>query len=189
MVELLQAELAELKAQLGKSSKNSSRPPSSDGLAKPAPRSLPGGGRKCRAGRRVIRVRRWRAPAPGVEVRHEPEACRGCAEGLEPRQIFDIPRIAVRVTEHQLARRRCGVVTCAVVPDGVDAPVQYGPNVATIVVYLYVASSCPGPYRQGVDRTVRHPDLGSDGCEDDRPRRCRSDRVHRARSTAVIAGA
>ena len=36
----LRAEIAALRAQLGSNSKNSSKPPSSDGLGKPAPRSL-----------------------------------------------------------------------------------------------------------------------------------------------------
>lgn len=47
LIEALSAELgharvriAELEARLGQSSKNSSKPPSSDGLAKPAPKSL-----------------------------------------------------------------------------------------------------------------------------------------------------
>ena len=59
---------------------------------------------------------------------------------MERRQVFDIPPIAVSVTEHELVRRRCGcgVVTRADAPAGVEAPVQYGPNVAAIVVYLYV---------------------------------------------------
>jgi transposase len=34
------AEIAELKARLAQTSKNSSRPPSSDGLGKPSPKSL-----------------------------------------------------------------------------------------------------------------------------------------------------
>ncbi|HEY5988382.1 MAG TPA: hypothetical protein VIV12_18690 [Streptosporangiaceae bacterium] len=44
------------------------------------------------------------------------------------------------MTEHELLKRRCGsgVVTTADAPAGVEAPVQYGPNVAAIVVYLYV---------------------------------------------------
>jgi transposase len=59
---------------------------------------------------------------------------------VERRQVFDIPAIAVSVTEHELLKRRCGcgVVTTADAPAGVEAPVQYGPNVAAIVVYLYV---------------------------------------------------
>ena len=36
----LQAQVADLAARAGQNSKNSSRPPSQDGLAKPAPRSL-----------------------------------------------------------------------------------------------------------------------------------------------------
>jgi transposase len=41
MVEILRAEVAELKRQLGQNSRNSSRPPSSDSpFAKPAPKSL-----------------------------------------------------------------------------------------------------------------------------------------------------
>ena len=47
LIEALSAELgaarvriAELEARLGQTSKNSSKPPSSDGLAKPAPKSL-----------------------------------------------------------------------------------------------------------------------------------------------------
>jgi transposase len=36
----LQAQVAELAARAGQNSKNSSRPPSSDGLGKPAPKSL-----------------------------------------------------------------------------------------------------------------------------------------------------
>jgi transposase len=53
--------------------------------------------------------------------------------------VFDIPPIRVRVSEHQLIKRRCGcgTVTTADAPDRVDAPVQDGANVAAIVVYLY----------------------------------------------------
>lgn len=40
VIEQLRAEDAELRRQLGLNSRNSSKPPSSEGLAKPAPRSL-----------------------------------------------------------------------------------------------------------------------------------------------------
>jgi transposase len=149
MVELLRAEVAELKAQVGKNSSNSSKPPSSDGLDKPAPRSLRGksgrgpGGQKGRQGKTLAQV-----AEPDERRRYEPACCRECGAGLagtaeaglEARQVFDIPPIRVRVTEHQLIKRRCmcGTVTTADAPAGVEAPVQYGPNVAAIVIYLYV---------------------------------------------------
>ena len=55
-------------------------------------------------------------------------------------EVFDIPPISVRVVEHQLIKRRCGcgTTTGAEAPEGVSAPVQYGPRIAAIMVYLYV---------------------------------------------------
>src|SRR4051794_18366945 len=106
------ARIAELERQLAASSRNSSKPPSSDGLDKPAPKSLRGrsgrkpGGQRGREGR----ARRQVAVPDGVVV-HEPDACRGCggplpAEGpparMIRRQVFDIPTITVRVVEHRL---------------------------------------------------------------------------------------
>jgi transposase len=143
------ARIVELEARLGKNSRNSSKPPSSDGLAKPAPKSLRGrsgrrpGGQAGHRGRTLCQ-----AADPDRRRRHVPRRCRGCGKGLggapeiglERRQVFDIPAIGVRVIEHQLIKRRCGcgTVTTADAPAGVDAPVQYGPNVAAIVIYLYV---------------------------------------------------
>jgi transposase len=148
-VEALRAEVAELKARLGQNSKNSSRPPSADGLDKPAPKSLRRrsgrmpGGQNGHPGSTLAQV-----ADPKQTVRHEPECCRGCGSGLagaveaglERRQVFDLPEIALEVTEHQLIKRRCecGTVTTGRAPDGVGAPVQYGPQIAAIVVYLYV---------------------------------------------------
>jgi transposase len=61
MVEALQAEVADLKRQLGQNSRNSSKPPSSDSpFVKPAPKSLRGKSGKSREGSRGIRGRRWR---------------------------------------------------------------------------------------------------------------------------------
>ncbi len=59
---------------------------------------------------------------------------------MERRQVFDLPPITVRVTEHQLIARRCecGTTTCGAAPAGVTAPVQYGPRITAIVLYLYV---------------------------------------------------
>src|SRR5262245_23812507 len=100
-------------------------------------------------GSRAIRGRRWlRSPTRtrgcGTTPGHVPAGSAdlaGAAQvGLERRQVFDLPPITVRVTEHQLIARRCacGVTTCGQAPAGVSAPVQYGPRITAIVVYLYV---------------------------------------------------
>ncbi|MGH3304254.1 MAG: IS66 family transposase, partial [Streptosporangiaceae bacterium] len=84
---------------------------------------------------------------PDREVRHEPAGCSSCGAGLagrpvtgvDRRQVFDLPPVKVEVTEHQLIERECccGQRTRAAAPQGAEAPVQYGPRVAAIIVYLY----------------------------------------------------
>lgn len=147
---VLRAENADLRARLGQDSSNSSRPPSSDGFAKPAPKSLrtrsgrrPGGqpGREGRTLRQVA--------DPHERIEHEPAACGGCGDvlavapvvGVAARQVFDLPDIAARVVEHRIVSRRCrcGQVTAGAAPDGVDAPVQYGPRATAAAVYLQQA--------------------------------------------------
>src|SRR6059058_4925302 len=149
------AEIAELKRQLAASSRNSSQPPSSDGLDKPAPKSLRGrsgrkpGGQPGREGRTLRQV-----AVPDEVVVHEPGACAGCGAdlpiderpaGVVRRQVFDIPQITVRVVEHRLVSRRCvcGTLTRAAAPAGVSAPVQYGPHAAAIAVYLCLGQHLP----------------------------------------------
>ena len=150
MVEALRAEVAELRRQLGSNSQNSSKPPSTDSpFDKPAPKSLRRkGGRKPggQPGHPGATLRQ--VADPDEVVVHEPSACRRCGQDLagrpvcrvERRQQFDIPPVTVKVTEHRLVERECacGQRTCADAPAGVDAPVQYGPRIAAIVVYLYV---------------------------------------------------
>ncbi len=142
------ARIEELQARLGMSSKNSSKPPSSDGLAKPAPRSLRGrsgrgpGRPKGQAGFTLELVE-----VPDRRIAHEPDQCAGCAAGLagapvvgvERRQVFDLPVVRLEVTEHQMVTRRCdcGTVTKGRAPAGVNAPVAYGPRIAGAGVYLF----------------------------------------------------
>lgn len=156
LVELLRAEnarlaerVAELEARLGQNSRNSSKPPSSEGLGKPAPRSLrrrsgrKPGGQSGHDGKTLMQV-----AEPDHEVVHEPGCCAGCGRSLagrpvteiERRQLFDLPPLRVEVTEHRLVERECvcGQRVRGSAPDGVEAPVQYGPRLAAVVVYLYV---------------------------------------------------
>jgi transposase len=149
-IDQLEAEVAELRRQLGQNSRNSSRPPSSDSpFVKPAPRSLrrgsgrKPGGQSGHSGSTLAQV-----ADPNETLRHEPGPCGGCGAdlaeapevGVERRQVFDLPPMRVRVTEHRLIARRCacGTTTCGTAPRGVMAPVQYGPRITAIIVYLYV---------------------------------------------------
>jgi transposase len=149
-VAVLEVENAELKRRLGMNSTNSSKPPSSDSpFTKPAPRSLrrksgrKPGGQPGHPGSTLTLV-----GDPHERRRHEPGPCTGCGAdladapevGMERRQVFDLPPMTVQVTEHQLIARRCGcgATTCGAAPEGVAAPVQYGPRVTAIVLYLYV---------------------------------------------------
>jgi transposase len=141
--------IAELEARLRQTPRNSSRPPSGEGLAKPQPRSLRKkagrrpGGQPGHEGGTLAQVAR-----PDREVRHEPGCCVRCGAGLagrpvtwvERRQVFDLPPVKVKVTEHQLIERECGCGqrSRGTAPEGAQAPVQYGPRIAAIIVYLYV---------------------------------------------------
>ena len=142
------ARIAELEARLGMTSRNSGKPPSSDGLAKPAPKSLRGkssrgpGRPKGQPGTTLRQVE-----VADHEIGHDPAVCCGCGAdlrdapwaGMERRQVFDLPSLRLEVTEHQLISRACscGTVTKADAPAGVTAPVQYGPRLAGIGVYLF----------------------------------------------------
>jgi transposase len=87
------------------------------------------------------------AARPDREVRHDAACCGRCGAalagrpvtGVERRQVLDLPPLKVTVTEHQLVERECGCGsrTKAAAPDGAEAPVQYGPRIAAITVYLY----------------------------------------------------
>ena len=144
----LKARLAELERRLGLNSSNSGKPPSSDGLTKPArARSLrdrsgkKSGGQKGHKGETLRQV-----AEPDVVVNHYPSACSGCGAGLDQdtsvghsaRQVFDLPdpRPLV-VTEHRAHDCRCadcGAQTRAPFPEGVNAPVQYGPRIVAYPV-------------------------------------------------------
>jgi transposase len=149
-LDTLEAENAELRRQLGQNSRNSSKPPSSDSpFVKAAPKSLRGksgrkpGGQPGHPGSTLALV-----DNPNKRLRHEPGPCSGCGAdlsrapevGLERRQVFDLPPMTVQVIEHQLIARRCrcGATSCGTAPDGVRSPVQYGPRITAIILYLYV---------------------------------------------------
>lgn len=148
LVEVLRGEVEELKRQIGANSRNSSKPPSSDGLVKPAPKSLRGtSGRKPGRPRGGPGVSLDLVDDPDRVVVHRPVACSCCGLGLrggvpvavERRQVVDLPPVTVRVTEHRIVSRRCrcGVVSAGIAPGYAAKTVQYGPRLTGIGVYLY----------------------------------------------------
>ncbi len=148
----LQARVAELEGRLAQNSSNSSRPPSSDGLAKPPPRSLRNrsgrkpGGQPGHPGHTLERVKK----PDHVEI----HLLTGCPCGqcggvslseqpvldYERRQVFDLPPLQLSVTEHQAEIKQCpvsGRKVSAAFPQGVTAPVQYGTNFRALALYLF----------------------------------------------------
>jgi hypothetical protein len=138
--------IADLEARLRQSSLNSSKPPSSDGLAKPSPKSLrprSGQGPGRPKGQDGVTLQRFADPDV---VRHVPAVCGGCGDGLADadevdmtwRQVVDVPPVTPQVTEHQMItlRCRCGHHTTAAAPAEAVAPIVYGPRLAGIGVYL-----------------------------------------------------
>jgi len=145
--QVLRDEVQSLKEQVAKDSHNSSKPPSSDGLAKPKPKSLrppserPTGGQPGHPGHTLRMVEQADRIVP-----HEIERCAGCGRSLvkqppervERRQVFDLPEPKLEVTEHQSEVKTCpcGCVNRAAFPPEAIAPAQYGPRVKSVAVYL-----------------------------------------------------
>jgi len=156
------AMLKEVQARLGKTSANSSKPPSSDGYAKPKrtsslrqPGQKPLGGQPGHRGDTLERV----ATPDQTEV-HPVVACGQCGVSLaavavtahEERQVFDIPAIRIEVTAHRVEIKTCpgcGAENRGMFPVGVTGPVQYGPGVKTWATYFQTQHFVP------VERTAQ----------------------------------
>ena len=145
----LVARVDALEARLGRNSRNSSQPPSSDDpFTKPPPRSLRSKSPR-RPGKQPGAQGAWLEPRvepDEIEV-HVPERCGGCGEDLSlaetlgdrRRQVFDLPPVWLRVVEHRAQRRRCrccGALTTAAFPAEASAATCYGPGVAGLGAYL-----------------------------------------------------
>jgi transposase len=138
----------ELEGQLAKDSHNSSKPPSSDGPRRKRQRrrqksEKQTGGQPGHAGRSLMQVE-----SSDEVVRHRPMICGQCQQPLEGivgqikerRQVHELPQVRLVVREHQVEEVCCPVCQHTSVgsfPAGVEAPVQYGPNLRALGVYLH----------------------------------------------------
>jgi transposase len=143
----LAARVQELEARLAKDSHNSGKPPSSDGLGRKT-RSLRRRSGKKPGGQLGHRGETLHLVAtPDAVVEHRPSACTTCQAPLdeaevlrrERRQVLDLPRVRLTVTEHQALHVRCAA--CQAVSVGAfpaDAPsrAQYGRRLRAFAVYL-----------------------------------------------------
>ena len=156
----LAARIEELERRLKLNSSNSSKPPSSDGLKKPKAelrtKSLRGKSGNTSGGQKGHKGETLRQTAEPDEIEdHFPDTCGQCgsillstaAAGYTARQVFDLPEpqplVAVEHRAHACLCGRCGEITKAAFPQGVAAPVQYGPRIASVATYLQCAHFLP----------------------------------------------
>ena len=154
-VDTLVARLAELERRMGQNSGNSGKPPSRDAAAERQRQAEERQRRRAQSGG----ANRRRGKQPGAKgagpefsstpdevIDHRPERCEDCGgefgpdadEGYQARQVIELPEVKPVVTEHRAHARTCtcGHVTGAAFPDGVRAPVSYGPRARAVVAYL-----------------------------------------------------
>jgi transposase len=137
-----------LEDQLAKNSHNSNKPPSSDGFNKPSPKSQrkrhgkKSGGQPGHTGFTLKAVEK----PDHVEI-YPVKICHHCQIPLESeaviryerRQVFDLPKVQMEVTEYQAEIKccpQCGRESRADFPEGVTQKAQYGAEVKAQVAYL-----------------------------------------------------
>lgn len=149
--------VTKLEEQISKDSRNSHKPPSSDGLKKRPPkpkrirddRKKAAGGQKGHKGSTLTL-----SEHPSETIHYASESCVGCGESLrdvtgkviERRQVIDIPEPQVIVTEHQALSKRCPCceqVNVGVLPEELKGWVQYGAKLRALVNYLMVYQLLP----------------------------------------------
>lgn len=148
-VRVLEDKAQRLEDQLSKDSHNSGKPPTSDGLKKPLPHGLrdksgkKSGGQFGHVGHRLEPV----SNPDYIEI-HSVTECSRCqavlekvaVRGYKKRQVFDIPKVKLEVTEHQAEIKtcpECGAVNQAEFPVNVRQKTQYGSGVRAQAAYFH----------------------------------------------------
>ncbi|MCP4207770.1 MAG: IS66 family transposase [Shimia sp.] len=143
-----EARIRDLEDQLAKNSRNSGKPPSSDGLKKPSPKSLRPKGKRTNGGQKGHPGHTLEMVAvPDHIVLYALEICPHCTadladvevERIEKRQVFDVPPVQFEVTEHQAEIKccpGCGQMAKGTFPTEVTQPTQYGTRLKAQAVYL-----------------------------------------------------
>jgi transposase len=146
-VTALLARVQELEACAAKDSRNSGKPPSSDGLQRRT-KSLRRKSGKKPGGQLGHRGETLHLVAtPDAVVEHRAAVCTACQAELdkapvvarERRQVQEMPAVRLLVTEHQalhLRCPRCQAVNVGTFPSEAPSRAQYGPQLRALAVYL-----------------------------------------------------
>jgi transposase len=143
----LEAKVASLEVRLNRTSKNSHKPPSSDGLKKPArhqskSKRKPGG----QQGHRGTTLKL--SDQPDRIIQYELAYCQGCGASLDQvegavvsrRQEIEIPEKPVQIIEHQCLQKQCPDCGCrnrGQWPEHLNGgKVQYGRRFKAFCTYL-----------------------------------------------------
>ena len=144
---LLKEKIKDLENKLSLNSKNSSKPPSSDGFKKNTNNSRkvsnkkPGG----QLGHKGSNLKMLEVP--DNVIIHSLENCFNCGNSvietnlldIKRRQVFDLPKKLIIVDEHQTEIKKCencGCINESKFPEGVNNPVQYGNRLKSSVSYF-----------------------------------------------------
>lgn len=149
--------IQKLEDQLARNSRNSGKPPSSDGYDQPAPRPKSlrkrsrrkSGGQPGHPGETLRMVEK-----PDIVKVHRVQECQHCGQSLkrrqavghEKRQVYDLPKVEIQVTEHRAEIKVCsccGKATQAAFPCQVSKAVQYGTEIRSQMAYLNTEQHLP----------------------------------------------
>jgi len=147
-IKILEEKIKILEGQLSLDSHNSSKPPSTDIVKKKktstqrCATSRKKGGQNGHKGNTLHKVAN-----PDKIVVHKTSKCTCCGHdlseasmlGAEKRQVMDLPKISLEVTEHQAEVKqcqKCGKINKGQFPENVKSPIQYGPRFLAQLVYL-----------------------------------------------------
>lgn len=179
-VEVLLKRVDELEQEVNrlrnkKNSGNSSIPPSKD-ENRPKRKSLreksglKPGGQQGRKGNTLKTVQ-----APDIIKDHYPEFCTCCGNNLADkassfvgkRQVYDIPPIRIKVTEHRVFERTCtcGNISKASWPQEASAPVCYGSNIMSLIGYFHTRQFIPFKRMREIFSDIFHAPISQGGIQ------------------------
>ena len=146
VIQQLTDKIAELEARLNQNSRNSSKPPSSDGFKKPKSLRKPSGkkpgGQYGHEGSGLKLMHE-----PDTYILHEPQECSCCSKAnqcsadtaiRETRYEVDI-QIITSITAHQIVEKKCPLASKVIIgrfPHGIHSTMQYGVNLEALAVSL-----------------------------------------------------